>query len=130
MARFTYYVSAGGRYVYLTGGDMVPGTGRLGSAATASAVVVTAARVSLAQARRGAILRMDRSLAGRYELDIPLGRGGSGEVWRGRDRATRRSVAVKVVELSQTGDPGMLSETIGRFRREATVIGSLRHANI
>jgi serine/threonine protein kinase len=73
---------------------------------------------------------MDRILAGRYELDIPLGRGGSGEVWRGRDLATRRSVAVKVVELSQTDDPGMLSETIGRFRREATVIGSLKHANI
>ncbi len=73
---------------------------------------------------------MDRILAGRYELDIPLGRGGSGEVWRGRDLATRRLVAVKIVELSQTGDPGMLSETIGRFRREATVIGSLRHQNI
>jgi hypothetical protein len=73
---------------------------------------------------------MDRILAGRYELDIPLGRGGSGEVWRGRDLATRRSVAVKIVELSQTDDPSMLSETIGRFRREAIVIGSLRHQNI
>jgi len=109
---------------------MVPGTGRLGSAVAASAVVVTAARVSSTWAGRGAILRMDRILAGRYELDIPLGRGGSGEVWRGRDLATRRPVAVKIVELSQTDDPGMLSETIGRFRREATVIGSLRHPNI
>ena len=109
---------------------MVPGTGRLGSAATASAVVITAACTSSTRAGRGAILRMDRILAGRYELDIPLGRGGSGEVWRGRDLATRRPVAVKVVELSQTDDPGMLSETIGRFRREATVIGSLRHPNI
>jgi eukaryotic-like serine/threonine-protein kinase len=110
---------------------MVPGTGRLGSAAAASAVVVMAA---CARPRRrpgwGAILRMDQILAGRYELEIPLGRGGSGEVWRGRDLATRRPVAVKIVELSQTDDPGMLSETIGRFRREATVIGSLRHQNI
>jgi serine/threonine-protein kinase len=73
---------------------------------------------------------MDRILAGRYELEIPLGRGGSGEVWRGRDLASRRYVAVKVVELSQTDDPAALSETIGRFRREATVIGSLRHQNI
>jgi eukaryotic-like serine/threonine-protein kinase len=73
---------------------------------------------------------MDRILAGRYELDIPLGRGGSGEVWRGRDLASRRLVAVKIVELSQTDDPGILSETIGRFRREATVIGSIRHPNI
>lgn len=109
---------------------MVPGTGRLGSAATASAAVITAACTSSAPASRGAILRMDRILAGRYELDIPLGRGGSGEVWRGRDLATRRPVAVKIVELSQTDDPGLLSETISRFRREATVIGSLRHQNI
>jgi serine/threonine protein kinase len=113
---------------------MVPGTGRQGSAAAASAVAIVRAfaraRASSTRAGTGAILRMDRILAGRYELDIPLGRGGSGEVWRGRDLATRRSVAVKVVELSQTDDPGMLSETIGRFRREATVIGSLRHKNI
>jgi hypothetical protein len=111
---------------------MVPGTGRLGSAATASAAVAvsTAARAISARVSRGAILRMDRILAGRYELDIPLGRGGSGEVWRGRDLATRRLVAIKIVELSKTDDPGMLSETIGRFRREATVIGSLRHQNI
>ncbi len=109
---------------------MVPGTGRLGSAATAFAAAITAACTSSARARRGAILGMDRILAGRYELDIPLGRGGSGEVWRGRDLATRRPVAVKIVELSQTDDPGLLSETIGRFRREATVIGSLRHQNI
>jgi serine/threonine protein kinase len=109
---------------------MVPGTGRLGSAATESVASIAAVRASSAWVSRGAILRMDRILAGRYELDIPLGRGGSGEVWRGRDLATRRLVAVKIVELAQTGDPGMLSETIGRFRREATVIGSLRHQNI
>ncbi len=73
---------------------------------------------------------MDRVLAGRYELEVPLGRGGSGEVWRGRDMATHRPVAVKLVELSQIDDPGMLAETIGRFRREARVVGGLRHPNI
>jgi serine/threonine-protein kinase len=73
---------------------------------------------------------MDRVLAGRYELEIPLGRGGAAEVWRGRDLATHRPVAVKLVELSQIDDPGMLAETVTRFRREATVIGGLRHPNI
>jgi serine/threonine protein kinase len=73
---------------------------------------------------------MDRVLAGRYELEVPLGRGGSGEVWRGRDMATHRPVAVKLVELSLNDDPGMLAETIGRFRREAAVISGLRHPNI
>jgi len=73
---------------------------------------------------------VERVLAGRYELEVPLGRGGSGEVWRGRDMATRRPVAIKVVELSDIDDPGLLAETIGRFRREAMVIAGLRHPNI
>jgi eukaryotic-like serine/threonine-protein kinase len=73
---------------------------------------------------------MDRVLAGRYELEVPLGRGGSGEVWRGRDMATHRPVAIKLVELSLIDDPGLLAETIGRFRREAKVISGLRHPNI
>jgi serine/threonine protein kinase len=73
---------------------------------------------------------MDRVLAGRYELEVPLGRGGMGEVWRGRDMATHRPVAIKLVELSQIDDPGLLAETIGRFRREATVVSGLRHPNI
>ena len=56
MARFTYYVSAGRRDAYLTGGERwVPGTGRLGSAATASAAAVIAARASSAWASRGVI---------------------------------------------------------------------------
>jgi cell division septation protein DedD len=43
---------------------------------------------------------------------------------------TRRPVAIKIVELSQIDDPGQLAETIGRFRREAMVVGGLRHPNI
>src|SRR6201996_7154130 len=78
----------------------------------------------------GASSPMDRVLAGRYELEVPLGRGGMGEVWRGRDMATHRPVAIKLVELSQIDDPGMLAETIGRFRREATVVSGLKHPNI
>jgi serine/threonine protein kinase len=73
---------------------------------------------------------MDRVLAGRYELEVPLGRGGSGEVWRGRDMATHRPVAVKLVELSMIDDPGLLAETIARFRREATVVSGLKDPNI
>lgn len=73
---------------------------------------------------------MDRVLAGRYELEVPLGRGGSGELWRGTDLATQRPVAVKLIELSLIDDPGLVAETIGRLRREATVLSGLRHPNI
>lgn len=71
-----------------------------------------------------------RVLAGRYELEAPIGRGGFGEVWRGRDKATREAVAVKLVELAGVEDAGQLAETITRFRREAATLASLGHPNI
>ena len=73
---------------------------------------------------------MERVIAGRYELEVLVGRGGMGEVWRGRDLVTRRPVAIKLVELSQIDDPATMAETIGRFRREAMVVAGLRHPNI
>jgi serine/threonine-protein kinase len=69
-------------------------------------------------------------LAGRYQLEVPLDRGGFGQVWRARDVATRRPVAVKLVELTEITDPALLGETIGRFRREATTVAALKHPNI
>jgi serine/threonine-protein kinase len=73
---------------------------------------------------------MDPVLAGRYELDVLLGRGGSGEVWRAKDMATGQLVAIKLVEFSLINDPTELSETVGRFRREALVVEALKHPNI
>jgi hypothetical protein len=73
---------------------------------------------------------VSRVLAGRYELEVPLGRGASGEVWRGRDRAARKPVAVKLIELAQIDDPALLAETIARFRREAVTLAKLQHPNI
>ncbi len=69
-------------------------------------------------------------MAGRYELEVPLGRGASGEVWRGRDLATRKPVAVKLVELAGIEDSALIAETIARFRREAVTLAKLRHPNI
>jgi eukaryotic-like serine/threonine-protein kinase len=73
---------------------------------------------------------MARRLAGRYELEVPIGRGASGEVWRSRDLATRKPVAVKVVELAEIEDSALLAETIARFRREAATLARLQHPNI
>jgi hypothetical protein len=53
-----------------------------------------------------------------------------GEVWRGRDLATRQLVAVKLVQLASIDDPARVSETIARFRREADTLARLRHPNI
>src|SRR5215469_1670055 len=71
-----------------------------------------------------------RLLAGRYQLEVPLGRGAFGEVWRANDVATQRSVAVKIVELGEIPDAPLLAEVIARFRLEAITAGQLKHPNI
>jgi serine/threonine-protein kinase len=53
-----------------------------------------------------------------------------GEVWRGRDLATRQPVAVKLVQLANIDDQARVGETIARFRREAGTLARLRHPNI
>jgi hypothetical protein len=53
-----------------------------------------------------------------------------GEVWRGRDLATRRPVAVKLVQLANINDPALIAVTIARFRREAETLARLKHPNI
>ncbi len=73
---------------------------------------------------------MARVLAGRYELEALLGRGSSGGVWRARDIATRRVVAVKIIELAAIDDPAGVAETVARFRREAMILARLRHPNV
>jgi serine/threonine protein kinase len=70
------------------------------------------------------------TLVGRYELEFPLGHGAMGEVWRGRDLATRQPVAVKLVQLANINDQERLGQTIARFRREADTLARLRHPNI
>ncbi len=71
-----------------------------------------------------------RELAGRYQLKVPLGRGAFGEVWRATDVTTRRSVAVKIVQLGEIPDAPLLAEVIARFRLEAITAGQLKHPNI
>jgi serine/threonine-protein kinase len=71
-----------------------------------------------------------RLLAGRYQLEVPLGRGAFGEVWRARDITTRRQVAVKIIELGEIPDASLLAEVIARFRREVITVSQLRHPTI
>jgi serine/threonine protein kinase len=64
-------------------------------------------------------------LTGRYRLDERLGRGASGEVWRGHDLKLSRPVAIKVL---RDADPDKTMRK--RFRREAATAASLQHACI
>ncbi len=66
------------------------------------------------------------SRLGVYEIIGPLGRGGMGEVYRGRDRRLNRDVAIKVLPDEFAGDP----ERVARFDREAQVLAALNHPHI
>src|SRR5262245_10885798 len=63
---------------------------------------------------------------GPYEIVAPLGAGGMGEVYRGRDARLGRDVAIKVLPDLFAGDP----ERLARFHREAQTLAALNHANI
>jgi eukaryotic-like serine/threonine-protein kinase len=63
---------------------------------------------------------------GPYEVVAPIGAGGMGEVWRGRDTRLDRSVAIKIL-------PANFAENAQfklRFEREAKAISQLNHPNI
>ncbi len=63
---------------------------------------------------------------GPYEIVSPLGAGGMGEVWRGRDTRLGREVAVKVLPQDLARDPDRLR----RFEQEARAASALNHPNI
>jgi hypothetical protein len=64
---------------------------------------------------------------GPFEILAPLGAGGMGEVYRGRDTRLDRSVAIKVLP-SETLNGS--SRRVDRFRHEARVIARITHPNI
>jgi Protein kinase domain len=63
---------------------------------------------------------------GPYEIVAPLGAGGMGAVYRGRDTRLERDVAVKVLP------PHLIdsSDALVRFEREARAVAALSHPNI
>jgi len=63
---------------------------------------------------------------GPYVIDIPVGAGGMGEVYRARDERLERDVAIKVLPAGVAGDPGRRA----RFEREAKAVAALSHPNI
>jgi len=69
--------------------------------------------------------RLRDGLAGRYEIESEIGRGGMATVYRARDIHHDRPVALKVLHAE-------LAESLGaeRFQREIRVAASLQHPHI
>lgn len=63
---------------------------------------------------------------GKYEVIAELGRGGFGVVFKARDTALNRTVALKVLAPHLLADPGFVAQ----FRREAQLAARLEHPNI
>lgn len=65
-------------------------------------------------------------IAGRYELLDQLGSGGSGRVFKARDGAKKRNVAIKLLHAGHTRG----TDAYQRFCREARITERLDHDNI
>jgi eukaryotic-like serine/threonine-protein kinase len=63
---------------------------------------------------------------GPYEILVPVGAGGMGEVYSARDTRLDRDVAIKVLPEHLAGNPAALA----RFERESKIVAALSHPNI
>ena len=76
--------------------------------------------------RAPAALDLAATVAGRYQMEKEIARGGMAEVWRARDRNLDRALAIKVLQERFAGEP----ELERRFLEEAQITGQLQHPGI
>jgi serine/threonine protein kinase len=65
-------------------------------------------------------------IAGRYELEELVGKGGMSSVYRARDQLLERTVAIKILHEHHSRD----ADYVERFRREARIAARVQHPNI
>jgi serine/threonine protein kinase len=63
---------------------------------------------------------------GPYEIVEPIGAGGMGEVYKGRDTRLDRTIAIKILPELRAAEPQFRE----RFEREARALSQLTHPHI
>jgi serine/threonine-protein kinase len=71
-------------------------------------------------------LEPNRILAGRYRLEVRLGQGGMGSIWRAEHLVLQAPVAVKLIDRDAVPD----EDTLARFMREAQAAAALRSPHV
>jgi serine/threonine protein kinase len=70
-------------------------------------------------------LLIGRTIAGKFVIDAPIGAGAMGAVFRARQVALEKTVAIKVLHGEHAGDASF----VARFQREAKAASRLNHPN-
>jgi tetratricopeptide (TPR) repeat protein/tRNA A-37 threonylcarbamoyl transferase component Bud32 len=71
-------------------------------------------------------LQIGSVLAGRYQIEAPLGQGGSGTVYRAWDRVLGEPIAVKVLRPDRAAERSWIK----RLAREVKLARVIRHPNV
>ncbi|GAA4800043.1 hypothetical protein GCM10023200_41150 [Actinomycetospora chlora] len=77
-----------------------------------------------------ATIEPGRLVAGRYLLIAPVGRGGSGSVWRAHDELLDRDVAIKRLHGGRALDEARARQVRDRAHREGRVAARLHHPRL
>jgi serine/threonine-protein kinase len=105
----------------LTGGEDLRNPGPT----TAGEEERATAQAAQAERRKSLEVALRAALAGHYDVERELGRGGAATVYLARDRRHSRSVAIKVFD-----PPNGATTSTERFQREIRVTASLMHPHI
>ncbi len=89
-------------------------------------VAPTAPGSAPASSGKGPDPMLGTTLAGRYKVEVRLGEGGMGSVYRVEHTHMRKKLALKVLHREMTRQ----SEMVARFEREALAAAHLEHPNV
>ncbi|HVZ75095.1 MAG TPA: serine/threonine-protein kinase [Polyangia bacterium] len=93
-----------------------------GGGAASAAIAPAPSPAAIRPASHGAANLIGRTLNHRYLVEDKIGEGGFGAVFRGKQIATGREVALKILHPHNSSDPTI----IARFKREAEACSKLR----